>query len=138
MVQYLAVRLWYERELVHQSCRQALAIDGNVKAIAAEMQKPGSPLLAGAERNETAGQYSAPPGELVLLARALELEPALLMQAPDETLRTLLEWMHGFPKSAHGPLWLKAFEDGYQEQLLEKLRFKIGRLNEFPPSRSST
>ena len=35
------------------ACRQALAIDGNVKAIAAEMQKPGSPLLAVAERNGT-------------------------------------------------------------------------------------
>ena len=139
LVQYLAVRLWYERELVHQSCRQALAIDGNVKAIAAEMEKPGSPLLAVAERNGT--MHGNPPSaawQLVLLARALELEPALLMQAPDATLRTLLEWMHGFPKSAHGPLWLKAFEDGYQEQLIEKLRFKIGRFNEFPPSRSAT
>ena len=79
LVQYLAVRLWYERELVHQSCRQALAIDGNVKAIAAEMQKPGSPLLAGAERNGT--MHGNPPSaawQLVLLARALELEPALL------------------------------------------------------------
>ena len=33
LVQYLAVRLWYERELVHQACRDGLAIDGNLAAI---------------------------------------------------------------------------------------------------------
>ena len=33
LVQYLAVRLWYERELVHQACREELAIDGNWAAI---------------------------------------------------------------------------------------------------------
>ena len=35
------MRLWYERELVQSVCRKALAIDGNVDAISAEMQKRG-------------------------------------------------------------------------------------------------
>ena len=82
---------------------------------------------------------SAPPGDSSLLARALELEPALLTQAPDEDLYALCSTgSTGFPKSAHGPLWLKAFEAGYQEQLLEKLRLKIGRFNESPPEPSSS
>ena len=33
--------------------------------------------------------------------------------------------MDGFPETEHGPVWLKAFETGYQEQLLDKLRLKL-------------
>ena len=73
---------------------------------------------------------------LVALARALELEPALLTQTQQSNLRLLLDWMDGFPETEHGPVWLKAFETGYQEQLLEKLRLKAGRFTQFPSSRN--
>jgi hypothetical protein len=137
LVQYLAVRLWYERELVHQACRDGLAIDGNLAAINGEIEKRRDPSMqtATTDRATLWGHRSA-AWRLVLLTRALELEPTLLTETRDETLRTLLDWIDGFPQSAHGPVWLKAFEAGYQDQLLEKLRFKIGRFNEFPPSRA--
>jgi len=73
---------------------------------------------------------------LVALARALELEPALLTQTQQSNLRLLLDWMDGFPETEHGPVWLKAFETGYQERLLEKLRLKTSRFTRFPSSRN--
>ena len=51
---------------------------------------------------------------LLTLAQALEIVPALLMDGPLTALRTLLDWIDAFPESAHGPVWLKAFEAGYQ------------------------
>ncbi len=56
------------------------------------------------------------------MARALDLEPALLTQTPASNLRLLLEWIDGFPESEHGPVWLKAFEAGYREELLAETR----------------
>lgn len=137
LVQYLAVRLWYERELVHQVCREELAIDANLGAIDAEIQKSGNPSLEKSttgKANRSSDRIAA--WRLVLLARALELEPTLLTETRDNTLRTLLDWMDEFPQSTHGPVWLQAFEAAYLEQLLEKLRFKIGRFNAAPTSRS--
>ena len=126
LVHYLAVRLWYERELVQQSCRQLLAIDGNVKVITAEIDKAGSALGRNADHSDAATcDPHAAAWQLVGVAQALELEPALLTQTTADSLRTLIGWVKDFPQSVHGPLWLKAFEAGYQEQLLEKLRFKI-------------
>ena len=126
LVQYLAVRLWYERELVQSVCRKALGIDGNADAISAEMQKRGVPLSNPAGGDDAVSR--APlinAWRLVALARALELEPALLTQTQQSNLRLLLDWMDGFPETEHGPVWLKAFETGYQEQLLDKLRLKL-------------
>jgi len=137
LVQYLAVRLWYERALVHQACREALAIDGNFAAISAEIGKRvGKSAAKSSDRNGKQLSDRAAAWRLVHLVCALELEPTLLTQTPGETLQIVLDWMNDFPESAHGPIWLKAFEDGYREQLLEKLRFKIGRFNEFPPRQS--
>ena len=133
LVQYLAVRLWYERELVEQVCRQQLGISGNLEALSAQLVK--SPERSSERDDKEKAIHDDArrhAWRLVLLARSLELEPQLLTQAPDNTLRTLLDWINAFPETVHGPIWLNAFELGYQEQLLEKLRFKIGRLNDLP------
>ncbi|MGD2064075.1 MAG: Na-translocating system protein MpsB, partial [Nitrospirota bacterium] len=37
LLQYLAVRLWYERELVDAACRESLGVDGNLGALTADM-----------------------------------------------------------------------------------------------------
>ena len=137
LVQYLAVRLWYERELVQQVCRQKLGIDGNREALSTHLREFTAPAKQDSDKNGAMhSDPRVPAWRLVLLARALELEPELLNQTRDDALRTLLEWINEFPETMHGPIWLKAFETGYQEQLLEKLRFKIGRFNELPTPRS--
>ncbi len=117
LVQYLAARLWYERELVQQACRKALGIDGNVEAIRGAATSEDVPTV-----DRTGPRSRAASWRLLALANALEIAPSTLMDTAPETLHTLLEWLDGFPESHHGPVWLKAFETGYQEQLLEKLR----------------
>src|SRR5207342_2820441 len=58
---------------------------------------------------------------LLTLAQALEIVPTLLMDGPPTALRLLVDWMDAFPESAHGPVWLKAFEAGYQDHLFGML-----------------
>jgi len=45
LVQYLAMRLWYERELVEIVCRKSFGADGNAKTIAAHAQQRRNLLL---------------------------------------------------------------------------------------------
>jgi len=122
LVQYLAVRVWYERELVQQACREELGIDGNVDAIA--RHKGGAVHgMAGLEPSRPQGEFRIRLSacRLVALAHALEMDPAVLMQMPPENLKVLIDWIEAFPESNHGPVWLKAFEAGYREELFRKL-----------------
>jgi hypothetical protein len=122
LVQYLAVRVWYERELVRQACREKLGIDGNLGAIARSM---GTPEKAGALREpllcRTESQSLSSAWRLLALAKALEIDPAVLMETPPDALRVLIDWIDAFPEADHGPVWLKAFEAGYREELIRKL-----------------
>jgi uncharacterized protein YbcC (UPF0753/DUF2309 family) len=160
LLQYLAVRVWYERELVHQRCRDSLGIDGTVHAIAADMsaqpyryfllRERGNGHLPAAyataldrlrygrastdgyrqlaeryaaeaapRREQTARLASA--WRLLTLARALGIDPALLIQTAPEELRTVLGWLDAFPETEHGPVWLRAFEAGYRRTLIQSL-----------------
>ena len=131
LVQYLAVRVWYERELVQKVCREAIGIDGNFSAILIEMQRSRNPSAHGAREGEAhpalpdEGATRAPliaAWRLLSLANALEIDPAVLMDTPPEEFKVLLDWLDSFPESDHGPVWLKAFEAGYQEHLIDTLR----------------
>jgi uncharacterized protein YbcC (UPF0753/DUF2309 family) len=62
---------------------------------------------------------------LLVLATALDIVPAVLMDTSPEDLAVLLDWMNAFPESEHGPVWLKAFEAGYHEQLFDKVRRNV-------------
>ncbi len=168
LVKFLAVRLWYVRELVEKVCREELGIEGNYRAVLRFMdQQPSAYFM---RKEWVAGRLPAPYADrvarlhaqladqqnratqsrawerlthhyqidfgprreraaqramarrLLALAQALEIVPTLLMDAPPAPLRQLLDWMAAFPESAHGPVWLKAFEAGYQEHLFGMLR----------------
>lgn len=122
LVQYLAVRVWYERELVRQACREELGIDGNLEAIARKMpasEIPGAVREPARRRTDSHGLSSA--WRLKALADALEFDPAVLIETPPDDLKVLIDWIDAFPESDHGPVWLKAFEAGYRERLINKL-----------------
>ncbi|MEO5656906.1 MAG: DUF2309 domain-containing protein, partial [Nitrospiria bacterium] len=123
LIQYLAVRLWYERELVQQACREERGIDGNVEAIRGVSASKAVPTVEGAGPHSRVASW-----RLLALANALSIAPSVLMDTAPETLHTLLEWLDSFPESDHGPVWLKAFEAGYRERLIEKLRPNIDNL----------
>ncbi len=154
LVKFLAVRLWYVRELVGNACREAAGIAGDYQSVMAYMQahpeayflrtehaagrlptsygteiarlanaqREGWRALAdrlqrdtGSQRDHLLRRHGA--RRLLRLAQALEIVPSVLLDAAPEHLAVLLEWMDAFPASAHGPVWLRAFEAGYHEQL---------------------
>lgn len=119
LTQYLAVRVWYERETVKQACESELGIEGNYPRIASWIERENNAVNA--EQRSRSAQLSAAV-RLHDLAGALEIAPASLNDAAPEKLRTLLDWINAFPLTEHGPVWLKAFEAGYHEDLLGKIK----------------
>jgi len=129
LVQYLAVRVWYERELVHQACREALGIDGHLDAIArhgTEAETAGTIGAPSPRRAESRIRSSA--CRLKALADALEIDSSVLLETSADNLTTLLDWLDAFPESDHGPVWLEAFEAGYREGLARKLAPSLSRM----------
>ena len=137
LVQYLAVRLWYERELVQKVCKEELGVDGNREAIAGVIARSldasadarvRDQLLHGeGSRIKTSAARAA--WRLHDLASALHIDAAELRAASPQMLKRVMDWLDAFPESAHGPIWLQAFEAGYAEQLTQKLRQSIIRTN---------
>ena len=159
LVKFLAIRLWYARELVHKACREELGIEGRYEAITNYMRAHADeyylrkqrlagrlPALYAEEVDRLAHQkgngwetvlsrYSievvprqkaaarrGAARKLIALARSLEIDTAQLADCSPAALKQLVDWMDAFPESDHGPVWLKAFEAGYQERLLGQLR----------------
>ena len=119
LTQYLAVRVWYERELVKQACESELGIEGTYPRIASWIERENN--AASAEERARAAQLSTAV-RLHDLAGGLEIAATSLTDVAPEQLRTLIDWINAFPISEHGPVWLKAFEAGYHEDVLGKIR----------------
>lgn len=122
LVQYLAVRLWYERELIEQACRIELGTEGTFQAIASWIHHEQNP--SDGEGRAHAAQLAAAV-RLHDLACALDIAPTGLTDATPDRLQTLLDWIEAFPEDEHGPVWLKAFEAGYQEDLLSEIASSV-------------
>ena len=173
LVKFMAVRLWYVRELVRKACREKLGIEGNFHAVSAYMQSHphayylrkervagrlpaiyaervdrlarnggnGWEILAERYQTEFGSRHDravrrAAARRLLTLAQALEVAPSVLIDTPPNDLKVLVEWMDAFPESDHGPVWLRAFEAGYHEQLLGQLARNV-RSMEVPRGQSS-
>jgi len=171
LVKFLAIRLWYARELVHQACQDELGIEGRYAAVSAYMRNHPEeyylrrqrvagrlPALYAEEvdrlqhqkgkgwgsvieryrtevvpRQEAAARRGA-ARRLLALAHPLKIEPARLAESSPDDLKHLCAWMDAFPESGHGPVWLKAFEAGYQDPLLGQLRARAARVSPNAPS----
>ncbi|HEU4686667.1 MAG TPA: DUF2309 domain-containing protein [Nitrospira sp.] len=159
LVKFLAIRLWYARELVQKACREQLGIDGRFDAVTAYMHGRSDEYYL--RRQRVAGRLPALYAEevdrlahqrtdgwkgvldryevevvprqaeaarrgtartLLALARTLGIEAEDLIATAPERLKQVVDWIDAFPESAHGPVWLKALEAGYQASLLEQLR----------------
>jgi uncharacterized protein len=173
LVEFLAVRLWYVRELVQKVCHEELGIKGHFGAISSYMQNhPHAYFL---RKEHVAGRLPATYAEqverlslernngwnaladrvqldmgpqrdrslrlaaarrLVTLAQALEIVPTVLLDGAPNDLATLVTWMDAFPDSDHGPVWLRAFEAGYHEQLFGMLMRTASTATTAPPETS--
>jgi hypothetical protein len=85
-------------------------------------------------RQEAAARRGA-ARKLIALARSLGIDATQLTESPPADLKQLVEWMEAFPESDHGPVWLKAFEAGYHEPLLERLRTRANEADQPSPTR---
>lgn len=158
LVKFLAIRLWYARELVQQACKDHLGIDGRYEAVTTYMseypeeyylrrQRVAGWLPAlyaeevdrlshrkGQSWNNVLTRYSVEviprlqaavrrraSRRLLALARSLNIGVTALVESTPQDLKQVVDWMEAFPESDHGPVWLKALEAGYQEQLLGQL-----------------
>ncbi|HMP53997.1 MAG TPA: Na-translocating system protein MpsB, partial [Candidatus Melainabacteria bacterium] len=130
LVQYLAVRLFYARELVNQTCLSELGVEGNLQQIVSHLS--GIESDDREKRLESARLASA--WRLATLAEVLGLSVSEFKAVQTEDLQKLLDWLDEFPESEHGPVWLEAYEAGYQEKLIEQLQesVKSGRASDKP------
>jgi uncharacterized protein YbcC (UPF0753/DUF2309 family) len=119
LVQYLAVRLFYERELVDKTCRAELGIKGDFQAITSHVQACEAKRTVSVESSQLASAW-----RLTMLASALQVQPQELLAAEDRLLR----WLDDYPECEHGPVWLSAYEAGYQKDLTQKLRDSVSNL----------
>lgn len=131
LVEYLAVRLWYERELVGQACRGRLGIEPTFEGIATYMRDhprdyvsrktrvAGRPPRNRSDRADVARHRAA--RQLLRLAQALDIPAAVMRRADVGALARLVRWLDAFPEEHHGPIWLEALEATYQRELLGKL-----------------
>lgn len=159
LVKFLAIRLWYARELVHKTCQEELGIVGRYDTVSAYIRS--NPEEYYLRRQRVAGRLPALYAEevdrlrhrkqngwgklieryraevvprqhaaatrsmarrLIALARSVSIDPIVLADQAPNDLKQLIDWMEAFPESAHGPVWLKAFEAGYLDRLLGQLR----------------
>lgn len=121
LVQYLAVRLFYEREMVNQTCRDEASLEGNFDSIVSYAREKDKATL----EDRKANHKLASAWKLATLSNALRISSKDMIAAQSSQVHRLLEWLDEFPESAHGPIWLRAYEAGYQEDLIEKLREQI-------------
>lgn len=118
LVQYLAVRLFYEREIVDRTCREELGIEGSLQKIVSHVRHNEIAVASG----QSEGRRLAHAWRLTMLGKALQLCQKDLETAQTATLERLLDWMDEFPESEHGPVWLAAHEATYQQDLIKSLR----------------
>ena len=124
--QYLAVRLFYEVELTQVVCQSEWGIGGT----ASELQLYWEERRAEYEDRMGLGSHSIDPTTQVIcrdawrlfhLAQCLEVAPTEMHDLSDSDAQTLVKWLDTFPSDLHGPVWLEALEDSFQEDILGKI-----------------
>lgn len=166
LVQYLAIRLWYEREWIETMCREKMGIKGTLadllnyischpKELFLRRERTGNLLptfyaeavdhlshrllkskdlswetLADEYVNTSASEQTKRASlsvawSLTALSKKLCISAETLSQSPLENLKQLMSWIDATPERNHGPIWLEAFEAGYQETLLIKLKSNL-------------
>ena len=125
-LQYLAVRLFYEVELVDTYCRQEWGIEGTLPAVVSFWHSRSDEYQQRTGRDaHTTDPYTQAvcndAWRLFHLAQFLGLSPADIDTLAPAEARTLLDWLDALPSDEHGRVWLDALESSFRKQLLERL-----------------
>ncbi|TWU06162.1 DUF2309 domain-containing protein [Stieleria varia] len=124
--QYLAVRLFYEVELVEAACRREWGIDGTLPALLGYWEKHRDEYtqrMSGETQITDADTQAAcrDGWRLFHLAQFLGLTSQDVQSLSTRDVQTLLGWLDAFPSEDHGVVWLTALEISFRDRLIAKL-----------------
>ena len=135
ITQYLAVRLFYEVQLVNIKCQKKWGVYGTVSSLSAYWndrsedyhKKIKNELQSGDPTKQMKCQYA---WRLFHLAQFLELSPREICDLTLADAQMLLKWLDHFPLDHHGKVWIEAYEDSYREKLLKNISAHRGKFPE--------
>jgi uncharacterized protein YbcC (UPF0753/DUF2309 family) len=119
VLQYLAVRLFYEVEVVAMEARRQWGVDGTLPAITRQIEMLGESATTSAGPNKLAVCRDA--WRLFQLAQLLDLPADAVSSMTREDAKAVLGWLDAFPAECQNPVWLEAYEDSYRHNLLSKI-----------------
>ncbi len=119
IVQYLAVRMFYEVELVNVESRRRWNVTGTLSAITRYLERQGGVASAAVSANKVAVCRDA--WRVFNLAQFLGLSSEAARAMTKEDATTLLGWLDEFPDERQKPVWLEAYEDSFRFDLLSKI-----------------
>ena len=124
--QYLAVRLFYETELVDSVCQSTWNMRGTLSGIQTYFQKSPEAYPLKNQINETIqNQQDHQPlnnaWRFFNLAQFLGLDHKDIQTLSQKEVKRLLDALDQFPSEEHGYVWLQALEFSYKKNLLEEL-----------------
>ena len=128
IVQYLAVRLFYEVEFVGVEARRQWSVSGTLPTITQNLEARGEASSAAVGTNKLAVCRDA--WRLFHLAQFLALSADSVRAMKKEHATALLGWLDEFPAEQQNPVWLEAYEDSYRDDLLSKIAAHRGSVPE--------
>ena len=128
IVQYLAVRLFYEVEIVGVEARRQWNVSGTLPTIAQNLEACGEAASAAVGANKLAVCRDA--WRVFHVAQFLALSTDSVRAITKEHAIALLEWLDEFPAERQNPVWLEAYEDSYRDDLLSKIAAHRGSVPE--------
>ena len=133
--QYLAVRLFYEVELINIKCQQEWGIDGTVSTLTAywndRSEEYHQQIGHGGQSGDPTKQMKCRHAwRLFHLAQFLELSPREVHDLSLTDAQMLLQWLDHFPADQHGRVWIEAYEDSFREKMLRNISAHRGTVPE--------
>ena len=119
VVQYLAVRLFYEVELVAVEARRQWGVAGTLPTITSELAARSATPRTKVGANKLAVCRDA--WRLFHLGQILDLPAEELRAMRREDAETVLDWLDAFPAERQNPVWLEAYEDSFRHALLSQI-----------------
>ena len=119
IMQYLAVRLFYERELVELSARQKWGVDGNLTSVIKYLKDNGKGQDARTSVYKASISHDA--WRLFHLLQLLDVDAQALSALSSDHANKMLHWLNDFDAERQLPVWLEAYEDSFRKELLSKI-----------------
>ncbi|MFL2547264.1 MAG: DUF2309 domain-containing protein [Candidatus Rariloculaceae bacterium] len=123
VTQYLAMRMFYEAELVGVEAQRRWKVAGTLPAIIRNLEDRGETADASVGANKSLVCRDA--WRLFHLAQFLGLPAASVHSLTKEQASTVLSWLDEFPAERQKPVWLEAYEDSYRSELLSNIAAKM-------------